>query len=69
MNFKNSDNNAEESKHLMDGALEQETQNAQKQWEQHGTVTDRYLRQALGDISKGISILPPESEKKDIKKK
>ena len=50
-------------------APDKETQNAQKQWEQHGTVTDRYLRQTLGDISKGISIRPPESDKKNIKKK
>jgi hypothetical protein len=37
---------------------DEETLNAQKQWEQYGTVTDQYLRQTLGDISHEISILP-----------
>jgi hypothetical protein len=50
-------------------APDKETQSAQKQWEQHGTVTDRYLRQALGDISEAISIFPSEPDKKDSKKK
>lgn len=48
---------------------DKETQNAQRQWEQDGTVTDRYLKHALGDISKAISIFPSESDKKDSNKK
>lgn len=42
---------------------DQETLNAQKQWEQYGTVTDQYLRQTLGDISQEISILPAETNR------
>jgi hypothetical protein len=48
---------------------DEETLNAQKQWEQYGTVTDQYLRQALGDISQEISILPAETDRKDSNNK
>lgn len=51
-------------------APDQEVVEAQKQWEQDGTVTDKYLRHILGDISKGISAFAPQmKEKKESSKK
>ena len=49
---------------------DKEVAEAQRQWEQDGTVTDKYLRYTLGDISKGISAFAPEiKEKKESNKK
>jgi hypothetical protein len=43
---------------------DKESIEAQKQWEQDGTVTDKYIKHVLGDISKGISAFPPEIKQK-----
>jgi len=37
-------------------AVDEEAVKAQKQWEQDGTVTAKYLKHILGDISKGVFI-------------
>lgn len=37
---------------------------AQKRWELDGTVTAKYLRYILGDISQGVSIFPAHIKKK-----
>lgn len=41
---------------------DKEAVQAQKQWEQDGTVNEKYLTHTLGDISKGISAFVPESK-------
>jgi len=43
-------------------APDKETLEAQRQWEQDGTVTDKYLNHVLGDISKSISVFPSGTE-------
>jgi len=51
-------------------AADKEVVKAQKQWEQAGTVTHKYLTHVLGDISKGVSVVAPRTqEKKCVKKK
>lgn len=43
-------------------AADKEAIEAQKRWVNDGTVTDKYLKRVLGDISKGVSIVAPEAQ-------
>jgi hypothetical protein len=48
---------------------DKDTIEAQKRWQQDGTVTDKYLKRALGDISHHISILPAKTKPEGNSKK